>query len=158
MSAGRMTARARFQRACRREVHKQSVMRGQRTSLTVYIRPHPIESSLVNEVCAMESRVSRLAVIAALALLRLGPATACPDSSSFFAHRPQELTSFSSDVEDESVSSYIREHSAASIPPDVDAAIARWELALAIECLGAVAQPRCSDRACRAVRRNAPFQ
>ena len=58
----------------------------------------------------MESRVSRLAVIAALALLKLGPATACPSDSSFgFAFSQRELISFSSDVEDESVSSYIRE-------------------------------------------------
>jgi len=74
--------------------------------------------------------------------LKLGPATACPsDSSSFFAHRPQELISVSSDVEDESVSSYIRELSAASIPADVDAAIARWELALAIDALELLPSP-----------------
>jgi hypothetical protein len=90
----------------------------------------------------MESRVSRLAVIAALALLKVGPATACPsDSSFFFAHSQRELLSFSSDVEDESVSSYIRELSAASIAGDVDPAIAPWELGVAIDALELLPSP-----------------
>jgi hypothetical protein len=89
----------------------------------------------------METRLSRLTIIAALALLTFGPATACPsDPASFLAH-PQGLITFSSDIEDESVSSYIRELSAASIVADIGTAISSPDTGLALGELELLSSP-----------------